>query len=375
MAPRKGEKRGKYKEKPIPTLENVICEICGKIYRKNLFEDHFIVKHLGYGISCIFCESRLVNKTVWKTHLKRQHGIKDGTGLPCAFEQITADSTISESELRLPTHRAFPNVAKCLVLSENDEFGVHVVAGRDIEKGELLIVSEPFGHCEYFDTQGRYCSECGRSPHMDFCTKTFKPSDKYEVVLATHMLAAAFKRLKLTHELFIEFCYNIIEKRTTSNKCVPPYSSYGEVLRLIRKSNGSASADAETVVQRLIKMEPELNCLVNEKDMRQKIKRIAELHISAIPINVFSCKSSNRDLADQYYLYDFISRINHSCDPNLDTFIRDDGVMECKTLKPIKNGEQLFVNYLGCSENLTTRQRKQQLKDSWSFECNCPLCR
>lgn len=67
------------------------------------------------------------------------------------------------------------------------------------------------------------------------------------------------------------------------------------------------------------------------------------------------------------------SIINHSCAPNL--YTRYAGkVHHCITVRPVKKGEQLFINYLG-TQKQTFNERRTELKSKWDFLCSCDKCK
>lgn len=116
-----------------------------------------------------------------------------------------------------------------------------------------------------------------------------------------------------------------------------------------------------------------------EDDFKNKISKIAEVHLASININAFS--DSKRITIDgitgtreQYFIYDLLCRINHSCVPNLNTLMLTDGVMTCKALKNIDKGDQLFISYLGETHNMELVERQEKIKKVWFFECHCSLC-
>lgn len=71
-----------------------------------------------------------------------------------------------------------------------------------------------------------------------------------------------------------------------------------------------------------------------------------------------------------------ISRVNHSCQPNAELHWNvnaDTGSL--RALQHIAPGQEIFINYLGCRHSLYTRNhRRAQIRDRWSFECQCGIC-
>lgn len=117
----------------------------------------------------------------------------------------------------------------------------------------------------------------------------------------------------------------------------------------------------------------------NEYEFKKKISKIAEVHLASIKVNAFMTSNEIEiegigGFREQHYIYDFLSGINHSCDPNLDTYLLADVTMRYITLKNIKKGEQLFIRYLGEKHNMELDERQKRIKKNWFFECHCSLC-
>ncbi|KAG7722415.1 hypothetical protein KL949_000531 [Ogataea haglerorum] len=67
----------------------------------------------------------------------------------------------------------------------------------------------------------------------------------------------------------------------------------------------------------------------------------------------------------------FFSLINHSCEPNT-ILVWNGRRAALKALKKLKPGEELLVSY--CPVFLPKNERKQQLQNSFFFDCGCSIC-
>ncbi|KAK7924412.1 SET domain-containing protein [Apiospora marii] len=66
-----------------------------------------------------------------------------------------------------------------------------------------------------------------------------------------------------------------------------------------------------------------------------------------------------------------ICAANHSCDPNVVmTFLQPK--VELRALRPIKNGEEIFVKYVDVTNPIGVRQA--ELKQRYFFDCQCSKC-
>lgn len=68
----------------------------------------------------------------------------------------------------------------------------------------------------------------------------------------------------------------------------------------------------------------------------------------------------------------YAANFNHSCDPN--AFVVFDGhEMSFRTLKSIKDGEEIFISYIDVTNPY--RRRQQELADRYFFTCRCKKCK
>lgn len=80
-------------------------------------------------------------------------------------------------------------------------------------------------------------------------------------------------------------------------------------------------------------------------------------------------------------LFDKVSRINHSCKPNLSFELSDQeerGVtITVKASEDIQEGEEVNISYLPAEtrRTLPAAERRRQLRAHWLFDCGCSRCR
>lgn len=73
-------------------------------------------------------------------------------------------------------------------------------------------------------------------------------------------------------------------------------------------------------------------------------------------------------------VFDFGSRFNHSCRPNVTaSWSRDHQRFNFQASRFIAVGEELLVSYM-FQHHLSKEERKRQLKNSWGFDCACDVC-
>lgn len=73
-----------------------------------------------------------------------------------------------------------------------------------------------------------------------------------------------------------------------------------------------------------------------------------------------------------------VALINHSCSPNavvvFPTFANGSTkrYMKVQAIRPIRKGEEVLTSYVDCA--MPARLRKEQLRTTYKFECDCKLC-
>lgn len=75
-------------------------------------------------------------------------------------------------------------------------------------------------------------------------------------------------------------------------------------------------------------------------------------------------------------LFVMISRLNHSCQPNVIWSSDDDFppfLEEVRALRNIPAGEEITTCYFRASE-MKIKVDRQELVKNWGFDCNCPVC-
>merc|ERR1712062_858767 len=79
-------------------------------------------------------------------------------------------------------------------------------------------------------------------------------------------------------------------------------------------------------------------------------------------------------------LFNTVSRINHSCAPNLEFDLSwaeqyETVVIRVSAIRQIEVGEEVCISYLPVRLNLAVHERQHQLRKHWLFDCGCELCK
>lgn len=302
-------------------------------------------------------------------------------------------------QLSFEADDAFPYMAKVISKKENIRFGKHLIANNNIEVGDCIIAAPPFANIEYLVCTGLGCFQCGKITkrkiqcpncidvwfcsnrckkciiHQQKCDPMFKSSDCRIVRLATQMIITACNGVGDTTSL-LDFCRGLIFLNKKSNKCHPPYSQYAEILSLKGRPNDVNSTIARRVVKYVMQHPQFESVSLNSEEQKRILFSLAYRHANSIPVNSFDeeVKCSKGGACVGVSMFDMLSRFNHSCKANLDHYIDDDNITYCVAARPIKAGEQLFINYLGDIEFASAEERKKYLREMWGFECTCEIC-
>ncbi|KAK1932667.1 hypothetical protein X943_000258 [Babesia divergens] len=71
-------------------------------------------------------------------------------------------------------------------------------------------------------------------------------------------------------------------------------------------------------------------------------------------------------------IYASLSKLNHSCTPNLEVEYADSNVARVRLLKPVLEDEQATIAYI--DEAMTLSNRRKALLENYNFTCYCPKC-
>ena len=92
--------------------------------------------------------------------------------------------------------------------------------------------------------------------------------------------------------------------------------------------------------------------------------------------NAFGIRSGGEDNEEYmgYSVYPEASYFNHSCSPNISKK-REGKSWVFSIARPVREGEQLCISYLGGDEkDMTLAERRARLQQVWGFECKCERC-
>lgn len=378
-----------------------VCDYCKKCFvRKDLLRHHMLSKHIGYKVQCPICRKDYVSVGVKNRHLRAVHNINNYKKLKITSENDTNSLKTQEVETAsfensFHLDNSFPFMVDALKIKKNATFGKHITASCDIDVGKTVMISSAYASVQYLSSRPDSCFQCGKPTkkiqcqycinvffcskkcatnriHRNNCDKTFDRNDCKSVRLVTAITDTATKSISDIN-IFFDFCAGILLNNKKTTNCRPPFFQYGEVRRTCFHEDEHASI-AKRVVKP-IKRLPQFSSISATKHDRI-LFCLAYQHTTTINMNTFSEETvlTKGGITTRFSIHGTLSRFNHSCAPNVHHCIDDKSITHCITVRPIKEGDQLFINYLGEMQFNTDKDRQKYLKDLWGFYCKCDKC-
>lgn len=378
--------------------ERFICDYCNRSYkRKAILLSHMKSNHLNRNTECIICGRGYRNKSSYNRHMKKVHSIWQtmNLGIPLNTHVLNGKPLLPINE-----SRAFPSLRN-LVFKENINFGKHLVTSEHVSMGEVVIEARPFARIEYWTSTEDKCFECNEitkkafitcphCPNVRFCSEKcslsqlhktkcqaiFSCDDCYIVRLTVEIMRTAIQSAP-NMTAFLEFCGGILFEGKKSITCIPPFSTYGEIIQLKCKPIKKNVVDIANRARNLIMKLPELQKYKN-RGVLNIMFNLALRHAASIETNCF-CEATQMQSASlvRCCILDAASRINHSCSPNVNfSFIEEHGVVIFVANQPIQKGKQIFISYLKNDlREKKTERRQKYLRRHWNFICRCRRCK
>lgn len=281
-----------------------------------------------------------------------------------------------EMKLSFNANAKFPCLIDGLEIRMNSEYGRHVIAGRDIDVGQTVLVEKCYVSlgCAPDRVQCYTCTKdeanfvaCPKCADVMFCSENCL-SQNY---IHQKFCGASMNRMPSVVRFVAEsFLVSVVEFSTASEmigfvqetlaargKLVPDTmndsrSKYGQFLNLRPKK------------QKDIDMEVVYKVFTGLLD----IPSIAE-HFAIVKNNSIATQVPGGIVKNKLGIV--MSWFNHSCAPNLFNCAIDDTEIFI-TKRPIKKGDQLFIRYLTSSP--PTAVRRMTLLDKFHFFCKCDKC-
>lgn len=289
----------------------------------------------------------------------------------------------------------FPCLANVLEIRRNEEFGRHVIANCDIHVGKTVLIEEAY--CSLGQAPDRFqcytctteeanfiaCPKCTdvmfcnedcrkqNAVHEKFCGASTNrmPSD---IRFIAESLLLGIMEFSSAKEM-MSFVEETLTNRITQvpNAINDSRSKYKQFLSLAPAKNRHDIEEIYKVFTGLWDV-PSIKKMFNTKHSKRFLMHLVAEHRSILANNSFGRRVPNGLVSMKLGLV--ISLFNHKCAPNIRNKGSDDNVNVSvfTTSRPIKKGEQLFLNYIG--EALPTEMRRLYLSAGYDFFCKCDKC-
>lgn len=298
-------------------------------------------------------------------------------------------------KMKLAADKQIPCMANVLEIKGNKTFGRCVIAKKDIEVGQTIFVAETFASTvvDYEDEQPHrhaYCYTCQRTEmnfipcancsDVMFCSEdcaSYNSAHKMECQTSYHRIDdIGIKFIIQTILVAIETFPNVdqlikfVESCTADRGCdqIPKSAKdarakYGIFLKLTPAYSDAELFNAYQAFSSILLI-PKIRYMFDTEAKQRFLMHLIVHHATVIPKNAFFDVAVYSEQHTIKYMFDILSIVNHSCAPNMHFSLKGK-CGYCVTVRPIKRGDQVFINYLGDDVYMPTEQRQFRLKASW----------
>lgn len=305
----------------------------------------------------------------------------------------TVQKKLVEPKLSFQPNEKFPCMANVLEVKQDIEFGRHIVVNSDINVGQTVLIEKGYislgsapdrvlcYNCMSGDqnfiacpncTDVMFCNEKCRDEnivHKKFCGAKLNrmPHDVRYLAESALMGIVAFS----TADEMMKFATETISKRGKQMTIAANdlKSKYQMFLNL--QPGRYEQLDMELVYKTFVALMDNsmIKSIFDSVQSQRFLMHLIAEHSIIISNNVFRISVDNGTIGMKMGLV--TSLFNHSCAPNIFNGLNGDTDVFITT-RPIKKGEQLFVNYkLG---DVTTKLRQAILLSKFNFLCKCDKC-
>ncbi|KAL7037596.1 hypothetical protein ACKWTF_009295 [Chironomus riparius] len=289
-------------------------------------------------------------------------------------------------KLSYPANEKIPFIANCVEMRTTEKFGRGIYATKDLKAGDVISIDEPIIHCfrEFFDELGdayyMHCYHCFKT-----CMLNLIPCVRTNILMFCSPECRQTLYAKgLNMETFM--CENV---KTLANimdgfggkKNFDKFLKHNDIKTINKTifdydfSNADDPKNKENLVKCFLSLKSLKNYNIGNFCCSQSHLSEKALH------HILGIRKLNQQLTyysdiDHSFIKSgnsisvFVSLLNHSCVPNVNSFSVDNKV-SVVVLKPIKTGEQLFRSY---TNHVLHIFDKLELILTYEFKCDCIAC-
>lgn len=297
-------------------------------------------------------------------------------------------------QLSFPANATIPCFAEGLEVKQSEEFGKHVITNRDLEIGQTVIIeeayciasenNEKYSHCaNCFSFKANlipcrncsavmFCSQnCYDVGHERFHDMECRKPGVYTQLEGQHRLVMrtvikAIKSFSTVEELMDaidRFNQNPHSEPNNADPSIRAYMQFFGLTKGIEQTpiiQNITFIDYAKTIHSKLAMNPASRSLFRSLETSRFFAHLILHHIYVISINGVGSLSllhgayKNELGTDEYSLSGIVyargiylnsSKLNHSCQPNIARIFMGNKLIG-KVIRPIKQGEQLFVTYM-----------------------------
>lgn len=309
------------------------------------------------------------------------------------LKETTPQREENVPKLSYEADKKFPGMANVLKIERNDVYGRHIVAKCDIDVSKTVLVEDAF-LLKNLDNDFNSCTICLKSfanfiacdqcSNAMYCSSAcFDKKSLHEPVECSSLIDTKsdgefFVRLVAfglntfaSIESWMEFVESAVKEKTEPDSFNDNLSKYRAFMQL--NSFYPAGARTECAVQAYKAYKNLIFHRAIKKlfDTEKRLRFLMHLclHHVLIGCNFFQVlENIRRAFIIQSYF-------NHSCTPNLHVIEHKNKAIGI-TLRPIKNGEQVFISYTAdIMGNKPVTYQQKYLLERFGFQCKCERCK
>lgn len=284
-----------------------------------------------------------------------------------------------------------PATSQCIRVNRNKEHGRHIVANRNINPGEILLIEKPYAQFVFPEHRTLHCSEClelcynlipcERCSGVLYCSKACRRKayieyHRYECAILKHFGydAINFNCTRMTLKAIQEYDTKYTDTdtyRSDRYKEVSELTVYKNsldfiiIMRMIGAAKAFYALKKHTDILSVLDIENKENVL---KSWLMKDSLIDQCNAYNVLVNADGCY--------EYFgrgIYSTLSMFNHACNENVGHSFFGSTVV-VRATKEIKEGEQCFINYGAYPCDDPTRVRQRFIQEQYRFTCRCQAC-
>lgn len=325
--------------------------------------------------------------THWMAKLDKQ--------LENCWKLIKTENGIADVEPKLDyeADERFPGLANVLEIKCNSEFGRYIIAKCNIPAGQTVLVEEALTaqsrdnlsckNCLKIPKNFIACSQCTKAIFCNSASCT-NASDVHTMECDDNWVETKFPRIEFfMHLMFsvlkifpnIESFMRFVEDAVNEKNLTVPESledmksKYRALLQLnvfLSEQNENICLRTAYVTYSSLMLRKSIKMIFKTNHQKRFLMHLVLHHNYVHSSNAFDSMDGR--------ICEFIisSYFNHACASNV--VGRSTGNLRyIITTRPIKKGQQLFVNYMGYFKPVAECQT--YLSENFGFQCNCERCK